>query len=1464
GARTTQPQAFSDQAVTDILNVMDNDSLAAVMNTFLTVTNPLEGKNIHYETETLYNNVTNDRVTTIFAGMDQSQKQELVSNDNFSAALASVLLTQSRSQELTVLWNGLSADRAATIANQLFGIDKSPVDNGPYKYYDLDSVEINRINSLSGILADMDPAKAAALLDGSALTLTNAAKLLVNFPESYADIMTALTALDADRAANIKEVVTYLNTNKNTAGTGALLAYSRPLTTLESEYYSKILGFTPSAIREVLQSNGTTKREFTYGVIHGATDMETLATSTVSADGVETFSREINATVAALTTDDAAKVLNFLGTATAAQVFASGAIAADKSAEILGKLGTAKTATILENAEKTNAIGADVLKVNLGIEPDLSAKSADEAAEYLAGLDPAEAAMKLERMGYEQQIDDYYQTIMGREATAAEKEEWLLKISSNPTQTFAAMQIEEFYHVILGRQSDAAGLANWVSNFNNGMSLEQIKDYFLTCTEFKAKAEQKTEAEYDALLSGTWDGGSRIAEVLASDKVTVAQASGILGAMIDLDTTGSNNQDIAAQALTWEPVDASAAFQGLSAEKAAAVLAGLGTQKAGQVLGSSEMSAEDAGAILAAGSASNSAAVSSVLALLDTTNKGKSDQIRAIIGAVPGKMTSDASAQYLAGLEPAAAQAELVKLTDDEAAAVLASSSLDATSAAKIIKTMAADKAAAYMVSEEMTEEAAIAMLTTLKITDAAKYKEIMAKLALDTADKARVDAITAALATVPDAQKVSATEQTKLQSIFSYTPAFYTKEVLVGTSGAPDSETWKYYDVEGSLIGTRVVSNPGRLTGGGEEAVTIVYDGYKDTYYDRFGTAVATSGSGFGKLSADRAAAVSAVLQGQAVYYKSTNYKYVNSAPYGSTSTLEYYDENFNLLGTQKYSQTNGAGENYGDVFDKTGKKIAEGTPAVAASVASYNCATYSLSTLLAGKSLDEISAALEPYTTNGSTTLLGLEAIADANGLDMEAVKTEFPNLSGTSAAIVHLNSGHYVTLVSSDEAAGTVTYKDNGVLKTMNMADFQSSLSGYALVASSLAGIGIISDAVAAGILGSESDSGESEAAQGLISGPNTTAKMRAMNVSGNEQWSSSNVNGGGINHGLAVSGSTAVTYSVISGTYNALTAVSQDVVKSLVNVGYMISTSLSTSGFTPVTATVSASGIRVVESTSVQAVQLQAAQLGFDAVTVTNAQGVQAVTGVTAKSAVSASMAKALVPRAITADYESKYEHVVTAAELVKAKYGVELNPTDTAGQELLLKTMASQPGSDVKAAVSSSGVTYTVYSRGNIRGPNGRGLINGKTVYSFTYDKNGTVTGGTAEVDEYASGKWSFVGSAGLKPDGTFTISPVVIREQQLKNSVAADDGTDFALSQDGSYVQYLRDDTGSLVGRLTYAFTHDPETNQAVAGEVKQEIYQDSYWVTVKNSTIKEDGSFDFMTELEIQKRSQEARRAAG
>jgi len=1445
-------QLFTDQQVTDIFKEMDGDTLAAILNTCIKVVDPYERvMNRTNIPDVMFNEMTDPRLTGILAGLDTSKMVELLSSDKLGVDMASLIGLKASA----AVWNALSSDRAAEIANALIaigvsgggqgysgidGVDKGTnggpdvtgySTGGPAKY-DLNQVEVDRIKAFSSILSQMDPAKAAALLNSDKLSLSNAAKLMLRVPAQVMNydadgnpvsstngrvgILAELAKVNPERAQSIQEVVAYLGTVKtlyygvHSAEAdyyAALTSQDRPLTTSEKSNYKILFGKDFTSLSQVPGFSGS----------------------------------DISATIAGLSTEDAAKMLKFVGDTKATAVLASGSLTVDQASEILGKLGTEKTATILAAMDKTNAIKADSLRVKMGIDPDLSAMAADDQAEYLAGLDPAKAAVKLARLGLDKQIDDFFMNNLGRQATAEEKAQWLNAAGSGSAGTlnqqmlqsiyktaeykaFATQKIEEFYNVILGRQSDAKGLANWVfAATYTGMSLEEIKNQFLASPEFQAKTDKKTLAEYNTLLGISSNAGAQISEILSSDNITAEQASKILGAMIDLATTVTNLPvyEDGSGGGTVTTIDTNLVVEtlkGLAADKAAGILAGLGTEKAVLALNNGKMSVEDAAAILKQADAQT---LTSILMLLDTSNKAKSDQIRAAIGAVPGKMTPNASAHYLSTLDPAVAAAELAKLTDDEAAAILADPQMHPAVAANILKGMEAAKVAKYISSDKMSAEAAVAILTKLKISDGFGFTEIMAQLGFDVANKEKAGQITAEMDKVPSSTMVSSTEQTRLKAIYGYAPTFSTQEVVAGANGAPDSVSWKYYDQYGQLIGSRIDANPGTVSGYDDYGTpSIGYGGYRATYYDINGQAIKSEAGGFQKLPTEQSNALTDVFQAKAVYTKSVQ-TYVNAGG-GGGGVTNYYDENFNLLGSQGYATTyrgvngfvtekygfkdakgiqitagtpqamsnggttltntatatrtitagseeekslmsvfgaapatarefyqsymwdgtggtsNGEGFNvapqwvskglittyydkdgnllgskktiqtsdwFGGVvstdhwYDNNGAEIAAngyGTPPVAQT--NYNCATYSLAGLVAGKSLEEINTALKPYTTNGLTSLLGLKTIANEYGLDMEAVKTQFPNLVKDTDAIVHFNEGHYVKLVSYDEASGKVTYNDNGALKTATEEEFGKNFSGYALIHKILASAAdIISDTIAGTITGSSStpEGTESLGAQGLLS----PSQMRAMGST--PQWSSSNNgNGGAPVYGLIGTGGTTATAVGFSNGKPTFVNVSAQTVKSLDKIEFRPSI-----------------GIQLPSDPQIAA-QLKAQAPGV---------GLKLV----------AEQGKEYL---IDAKWEPPKAEAVKAVP-VKQNAEETISPEKLAETELTVKLWASQDGADVKAAVSSSGTTYTHYIRDE------GGNVVGKDVYTFTYDRNDNVTGGNVTHYGYSSGTFTKVGSA---------------------------------------------------------------------------------------------------------------------
>ena len=843
----------SDQQAKDIFKEMDADKVASILNLNMKVVDPyarvMKRENIP---NVMFNEIADPRLTGISAGLDAVKSAEVLFSEKIGVDMG-ILVALGASIDV---WNALPSDRAAAIVNSLLklgisgggqglsggdenGIPPNPdgtprapglpsinpddqkwSNSGTPTRYDLSPIEVERIKAMSGILASMDPAKAAALLDSDQISLTNAAKLMllvggsivVAYDESgpiYESvgpkdvIFAALAKLDPDRAQSLKEVGAYLGTIQSNNWNGGyvrtpaanlyaqLTAVDRPLTTVEK--WANSVG-----------------------------DVTTLSL------------------------EDAAKLFNFLGNTAAAEVLGRNTLTVDKASEILGKLGTEKTTSILAGMDKTNAIKADSLRVKIGIDPDLSPMTPDAKATYLAGLDPAKAAVKLQGMG----------------------------------------------------------------------------------------------------------NANQIAEILASDKMTTEQASKIIVAMINRvttvtpvlvwndqsestvatgQTTTTIDMSLVAQILSWKSTNEAATFKGLAADKAAAILLGLGMKRAVLVFNNDKMSVESVGAILTAALKANGQTASNILFMLDKANKTKADQVRALIGAVPGQMNPDASAVYLTTLDPKVAAAELTKLKIDEAATILASTRMNPAAAANILKGMAAGQVAGYITNANMSVEAATAILTKLKISDGFRFTEIMANLALDVNNKDKVAKITTEVNKVPSATMVSSTEQTRLKAIYGFAPTFSTKETTIdATTGTKDA--WKYYDQYGRLIGTRIDTNTLRSYYDGEYGMQSDYGGGPGaTYYDINGKVLATSGGGgLQRLSADQANSLTDLFQAKVVYTNTSNYK--SYAGGTSSGTTNYYDENFNLIGSENWS-TSFMGYDRGFVtfsqgyLDRNGNKIMIGT---------------------------------------------------------------------------------------------------------------------------------------------------------------------------------------------------------------------------------------------------------------------------------------------------------------------------------------------------------------------------------------------------------------------------------------------------------------------------------------------------------------------------------------------------------
>jgi flagellar motility protein MotE (MotC chaperone) len=878
------PSVFTDQQLIDVLGGMDPDKAAALLNPFLgtdtynhmpAYNNPMPGQWAPFSI------LTNARVSTILAGMDKAKATAILASDKLSVDLAGLILAKMSGQQIADFLTSMSPDRAARIISYGF---YTPTTYAYYNYYN-PAVDTSRASTLAASIALMDPAKAALILSSDQMK----------------------------KDLTLKKVGTQ---------------YGRALTDEEKAYYGVVLNpalLTGGGVTEVIENGVLTKYitkwmgnyELRYVTKQQVTGSEYLGAETFSSgyhpQGITGGPPVGAGGLAALDPLAAAGIINKLDRATAASIL--GSLSVDQSSAILGKLDKAKAETFLTELEKTNFAKGDDVSIKLGFDPDINTLTADAGAEYLAGLDSTLAANKLRRL-------------------AADK----------------------------------------------------------------------------------------AAAIIASAKMTEAQAIKIMGAMIDLATTviqvpvpGTGGEDappeytaktvidasLVAAILNWKSTDAAASFTGITVDKAANILAGLDTADAALIIASDKISLDNASAILTKANESKAAQVTNILLQLDKTNKAKSDQVRAKIGAVPGEITADASAVYLSALAPTVAATELAKLTVDQQAEIIASPQMSPSAAAKILenltaeqaaaiiakdkvsvesgvrilatmdavkaaalvtallntsadkatklfasstmnpaaaanimKAMAADKAAAIVVNGNMSVGATVAILTKLKISDAKKYTEIMAQLALDEANKIKVGQITTEMDKAPSSQKVSSSEQTRLKSIYGYAPAFSTKEVIPGVNGAPDSVKWNYHDQYGNLIGTRVDANPGTYVDYGDGVGGTTYSGYAATYYDINGKVLATSGGGgLQRLSADQANSLTDLFQAKAVYTINGNVKM--HAGGTSSGTTSYYDENFNLIGSQNWS-TRFAGYGVGFVtdiagyYDKSGTQIAIGTGAM------------------------------------------------------------------------------------------------------------------------------------------------------------------------------------------------------------------------------------------------------------------------------------------------------------------------------------------------------------------------------------------------------------------------------------------------------------------------------------------------------------------------------------------------------
>jgi flagellar motility protein MotE (MotC chaperone) len=751
---------FSDQQITDILKAMGTDSAAALLNSLSSIEPRIP------------------RISTILGIMDPAEVGKIFSSDKISADKVAFLLGPVREnkkigkhnsadsnkaglsgQQIGAILSAMDTDRAAEVLTMTFLIRGTVLihkeSGGPLPgtqqdvRYSLTRNQLERMKALQSGLANMDPTKAAAILADPNLSLTTAAKALFGVPKSKSisvsedevsttplrgAILAALATLDPDRARNINEVLA--NFGKDF---GAVMqSMYRHLTADEKTYYTMLLGFTPESVKETYLG-GRIRREFTKrqsgwitahrAIISQKIDSQGIGPERVVVKGLFKWNtmdlaRKINT----LSTDDAAKLLEFLSPTTAVSILASDKMAVDKSKEILGKMDKAQAETILAALDKTNALKSDVLEVKLGIEPDISKMTADEAAEYLAGLDPKKAAIKLTMLTNEAKIKEFFNNNLGRDPSTIELEHWLNEFVNNTSidlekqmlksicktdefKAFASEKIKEFYKIILGRDPSAKEMSSWsFTSLYRGKTLTDIKNELLSSSEFKAKTDKKSVEEYNVLLGMTSNAEVRAAEILTSDNFTSEQAADILSAMIDVATKVTTVPgDEMAGPNTVTTINSSVAagiLSSMDANKAGDILGKLSTEKASVIISSDKMSVENAAAILAKAPAQQ---VTNILTLLDKTKKTKADQIRAKITAIDtswlqdlSKLTpEDAAKKIQAYVKDNATAKEvaaaLAKLTPVQAAGIIASANMSVENGAKILAAMDATKAAAIL-----------------------------------------------------------------------------------------------------------------------------------------------------------------------------------------------------------------------------------------------------------------------------------------------------------------------------------------------------------------------------------------------------------------------------------------------------------------------------------------------------------------------------------------------------------------------------------------------------------------------------------------------------------------------------------------------------------------------------------------------------------------------------------------------
>ncbi len=141
----------------------------------------------------------------------------------------------------------------------------------------------------------------------------------------------------------------------------------------------------------------------------------------------------------------------------------------------------------------TQLVTGETVRSKLGLRSDWFTVSASDCT----GTPPGEY------------VDAVHQLFLQRPATSSELIQWCDKVVSGGRKTltnalsvsdeWAGVQIDDLYRKILGREADASGRANWLSAIRGGMRIEDIAAGFYGSTEYFNKAGKTNAGFVDKL-----------------------------------------------------------------------------------------------------------------------------------------------------------------------------------------------------------------------------------------------------------------------------------------------------------------------------------------------------------------------------------------------------------------------------------------------------------------------------------------------------------------------------------------------------------------------------------------------------------------------------------------------------------------------------------------------------------------------------------------------------------------------------------------------------------------------------------------------------------------------------------------------------------------------------------------------------------------------------------------------------